>query len=283
MRSWTDMSGGLKAAIIASAILALAIVGVLVDEQFGADNDGAVQVRETVTADPEDIKPTGQPLDLGVEAKISSNYRVTITEVTRYEVPGGQLMAPTVKATYIGKDDGEPWSDLSLEFSTPGSEEFGELECPAGVAENPEDRATLKKGDEATYVVCLNVLDKDTKGGRITVQEAFTNDKGAWWSTEEAVTEALPSVASQPPAARAPAAAPQRPRQADNDDETTTCEDWDDEEYEEYKEFGDQRKEQFEEYKDAGGNNEELIDDFEDWEEAYDEQMELLRKYHDAC
>ena len=275
------MSGGLKVAIIASVILALAIVGVLVDDRFGADQDGAVKARETVTAAPEDIKPVGKPLDLGVEAKVSSHYRVTITEVSRYDVPGGQLMAPTVKATYIGKDDGEPWSDLSLEFSIPGSEEFGEFQCPAGVGDDSADRAALGTGDEATYVVCLNVPEKDTEGGRITVQEAFTNDKGAWWSTDEAVVKALPSVA--PPASSgggAPATRP-KPSNVDRSDDDDRCDDFDDEEYERQKDYGEYLEDQYEAKKDT--LDEDDIDDYKDWKEDHDKAMDYYEKWHEEC
>ena len=232
------MSGGLKVALIATAILALSIVGVLANDRFNrANQDDAVQARET-DRDADDVKPTGKPLELGTVAKISPNYRVAVTEVTRYEVSTGQLLAATIEAMYTGKEDGEPWADFNVEFFGSGSKTFGESDCPFDLGdEDPANQSALGPGDESTYTVCIELPTKDIKGGKVLVEEAFSTDDRTFWSTKEAVTKTLPAPPPEP-SAQAPAPRSQPRQQPANADRSDACEDLDEDKLEEDKEWG---------------------------------------------
>jgi len=283
MRSWKKMSVGLKISIGATVILALSVVGVLAAERFdSASQDDAAQARETEKPD-DNVKAVGKPLELGTVVKISSNYRVAVTEVSRYDVPAGQLLVATVEATYIGKEDGEPWADLMVEFSGSGSRTFDESGCPFDLGdEDPADQPTLGTGDKATYATCIDLPDMDIKSGRVSVGEAFSTDDLTSWSTKEAVTKKLPSVASEPPAAQGPGTRPQPRRQPANRS-NKACDEFDEDKFEEYKEWGDGVKDRFRAYKKAGGDDEDKIDDFEEWEDAYDKQIDQLERLDDYC
>ena len=119
MRWWKSKSGRQKVVIAAVVLAIVAIAGVVAAQRFA--NDEPVQTRATGSnrEKPEVVKPSGKPLKLGTVARISSNYRVAVTELTLYEVSTGRLMVVTVKAKYIGKEDGEPWGDLTVRYIGP--------------------------------------------------------------------------------------------------------------------------------------------------------------------
>lgn len=278
------MSVGLKVSLIASAILALSIVGVLAVERFdGANQDDAVQARETGAAEPaDDAKAAGKTVELGTAAKISSNYRVAVTEISLYKVPTGYVMVPTVKATYVGKEDGEPWADLNVEYFGTGSRSFGESGCPAGLGHtDASDQPVLATGDEETYEVCIDVRLKELKGGKVLVEEAFATDDRAFWSTKGMVTKTLPSVAPTSPAAQRPAAGSQPRRQPAGNANADACEDFDDEEYERQKEYGEHLEEQYEDQKDT--LDEDDIDDYKEWKEKHDKMIDYYEKWYEDC
>jgi hypothetical protein len=290
-RSWRRMSIGLKLSIGASVILALSIVGVLAAERFdSASQDDAVQTGAGRDAEKsgDDVKAAGKALDLGTVAKLSSNYRVAVTEISRYEASTGQLIVATVDATYIGKEDGEPWSDLMAEFSRPGSPTFDESGCPFDLGDlDPADQTTLKNGDKATYGVCIDVPDVDLKSGRVTVEEAFSKGDRISWSTKVVVTKEAPSAAPTSSAGQAPGTGPQRSqpyRQPNNDrSDNDACEDFDEDKFDRYKKWGDGVKDTYRKWRDNGGDDEDKIDDYEEWEEEYDKQIDLYEQWADEC
>jgi hypothetical protein len=285
-RSWKKTSVGLKIAVGATVILALSIVGVLANERFnGANKDDAVRARGTgAGSDAEKPKPTGKALELGTVAKVSSNYRVAVTDVTRYETSTGQLVVPTVEATYIGKQDGEPWGDLNVEFLGSGTQTFGESDCPFDLGDaDPADQPTLATDDAATYAVCIAVPTKDIKGGKISVEEAFESDDRTFWSTTEAVTKTLPAATPDLPAAQGPRGVQPRRQPGNYSRSDDACEDFDKGEYEDYKEWGDWVKDNYRKWRNAGGDDEDKIEDYEEWEEDYDKQIDQFDKWADAC
>ena len=138
MRSWKHMSGSLKIAVVATVILALSVVGALVAERFdGANQDSAKPALET-DANRDEVTTAAKTLELGDVAKVSSNYKVAVTEVTLYEGAKTQYLAATIKVTYTGNDEGEPWADLSVEYSGPKSQDSSESDCPIDVDDASE-------------------------------------------------------------------------------------------------------------------------------------------------
>jgi hypothetical protein len=281
------MSIGLKLSIVATVILALSTVGVLAAERFDSPNQkDAVAARETAPdrEKPDQIKLAAKPLELGTDAKVSSDYRVAVSEISRYDVPKGQLIVATIDATYIGKHDGEPWSDLDVEFVSSGSRAFGESDCPPGLGDvDPSDRPTLATGGNAKYPVCMDLPVKDIKGGQVMVEEAFSDGDRGFWSTTGAVTKTLPSIAPKPRATQGPATRYQPKRQSDDDRRSNACDDFDEGKFEDYKKWGDDLKDQFRDYKDAGGDDQDKIDDFEKWEKKYDKIIDYYQKLDEAC
>lgn len=272
------MSGGLKVGIVATVILALSIVGVLAAEQFGDPNDDAVPARETGRdpAKPGNDAAAAKALELGTEAKISPNYRVAVAEVTRYEVPTGQLLAATIEATYIGKEDGEPWADFNVELFGAGSRTFGESDCPFALGDlDPSSQPTLETGDEARYIVCFDVPLTNIKAGKILVEEAFSTDDRTFWSTDDAVTKPLPAPPPRSSGQRAPATQPQG--QPDNDDGGSDaeeqCEKYEDD-VEDYKDNIDH----FEKLAEQGDEDDQ--EEFEEWKDAMDANVE---QYERTC
>jgi hypothetical protein len=282
------MSIGLKVSIGATVILMVSVVGVLAAERFdSANQDDAAQARGTgPDRDKQgDVKAVAKVLDLGTVAKISANYRVAVTEVSRYVVPGGQLIVATVDATYAGKKDGEPWADLTAEFSGSGSQTFDESGCPFDLGDaDPADQPALGTGDKATYAVCIDLPDIDTKGGSVVVYEAFSTGDRIGWSTKDAVNKTLPSSAPASPTAQAPGIHSQPRRQpAHHDRSDDACDNFDEHKFEDYKDWGEHVQKQFKAYKDAGGDDEDKIDDYKDWKEEYDKRIDWLEKLDKAC
>jgi hypothetical protein len=279
------MSVGLKVAIIATVVLALSIVGVLAAERFGGSSrDDAVKARETGGSEqqPDDAKLTGKRLELGTEAKISANYRVAVTEVSVYDAPTGKLIVPTVEATYIGKDEGEPWADLNVEYFGSGSRSYGESDCPAGLGHTDASEQPVLATDEVeTYEVCIGVPAKDVKGGTVFVEEAFSTDDRTFWSAEEPVSKTLPSVAPEPPATQRPATGSQPRRQPADNAREDACDDFDDEEYEDRKEYLERLEEQYEAKKDT--MDEDDIDDYKEWRDDQEKMLDYYEKWYEEC
>jgi hypothetical protein len=266
------MSGALKLGIVATAILALSIMGVLANDRFGGSNDDAVPARETTGPKTDVTKPTGKALELGTFAKISSNYRVTVSEVSLYVGQTKQYLAATIKAEYTGTDEGEPWADLTVEFSDPRSRISGESDCPIDVDDASED-PPLAAGEEATYSVCIDLPTKEIKGGKISIEEAFARGRRAYWSTAEAETKKIPSFALPGTSPRQQPQRPGRPgRPAGN---SSANDEW----VEEYIEDVEEYKDWAEEMDEFAAENrkkfdQDDIDEYEEWKEDYNEQIE---------
>jgi hypothetical protein len=288
-RSWRRMSIGQKLSISATVILALSIVGVLAAEQFDRANpDDAVKAHTTgvdteTTAD--DAKPAGKTLELGTAAKISSHYRVAVTEISRYEVPTGQVIVATVDATYIGKQDGEPWADLSAEFSGSGSRTYDESGCPFDLGDlDPADQPTLSTGEKATYGACIELPDFDIKDGRVSIEEAFSKADRVSWSTKNAITKVAPSTAPASPGVQGPGTYSQRRQPAHHDrSDNNACDNFNSDDFEKYKEWGDSMKENYKWYRDHGGDDSDKINDYKDWQKQYDKQIDQYEEWSKDC
>ncbi|HUS21336.1 MAG TPA: hypothetical protein VMZ66_04900 [Aeromicrobium sp.] len=268
------MSIGLKLAIGATVILALSVVGVLAAERFdNANQDDAVQARKT-GANRDKATPVAKTLELGDVAKISSNYKVAVTEVTLYEGAETQYLAATIKATYTGTHEGEPWADLSVQYSAPRSQGSAESDCPIDV-DDASDAPPLEAGDEQTYVVCIDLPTKETEKGKVSVEEAFSNGHRAYWSTEAADTKTMPSVAPPTPAAGLPGppAPPQRGNRSDNDSDVEWTDEYD-ERLDDLRALKKYLDKEISAYKDTEGHDDDKLDDYEEWRDNTEKQID---------
>lgn len=287
MRWWRTSSVGLKVAIIASAILALSIGGVLTAERFDTSSqDSAVKASETgpdsETAG-DDIRLAANPLELGTVAKVGPNYRVAVTAISLYEGQADQVIAATINAKYVGKDDGEPWADLSVEFIESDSRRHGESDCPSGLGHTEASEQTvLATGDEKTFEVCIGLPVSDIKGGQLVIEEAFAESDRAFWSTEAVVTKVLPSPVPASPVRRAPAASPRAAGQDANDGSRCTEKQQEyDEDLDESKEKIDELDERMQAYKNVEGHDEDKVEEWEEDKEEFDERYEEWKDaYH---
>lgn len=289
MRSWRKMSNGLRLAVGAAVVAVLALGGVAAAQRFGGPD--APPPKPSPASD--DAKPVSKQLDLGDFAKISSNYRVAVSEATLYEGGKNQFVAATVKAKYTGSEDGEPWADLIVEFTTADGKTFDESSCPVDIGEASE-QPSLKPGDVQTYPVCIDVPTGDLEGGKVSIEEAFADDGDRVdWSTEGADTKSAPSPTPEPetssgPQASAPRQQPQR--QADNDDSDNRRYDADD--VDDYREKLDDAIEKYEKQRDRIkaqlrqwdelGYEGDAVDDYEDWLDDVEEAIETYKKQRDA-
>jgi hypothetical protein len=221
-------------------------------------------------------KDVGKLLKLGTFARISSNYRVAVTELKLFVGGETQYLAATIEAEYTGSDEGEPWGDLTVEFSRPGSRITGESDCPIDV-DDASKPPPLAPGETGTHSVCIYLPSKKIDDGRISVEEALAKGgRKAYWSTKGAETEVLPPFAPPPSGVRQPNTSFKAPKANGVDEE------WVEEyieEVEEYKDWVAEMNEFAEENKDNPGFDEDDIEKYEEWKKEYDEQIEDYEKW----
>jgi uncharacterized protein YukE len=282
------MSNGLRLAVVAAIVAVLGLGGVAAAQRFGGPD--APPPKPSPARD--DAKPASKQLDLGDFAKISPNYRVTVSDVTLYEGGENQFVAATVKVKYTGTEDGEPWADLIVEFTTADANTFDESSCPIDIGEASE-QPSLKPGDVETYPVCIDVPTGDLEGGKVSIEEAFADDGDRVdWSTEGAEKKTAPAPAAEPePSSGQVAPAPQQRQQpADNDDSDNRRYDSDD--VDEYREKLDDAIEKYEKQRDRIkaqlrawdklGYEGDAVDDYEDWLDDVEDALETYKKQRDA-
>lgn len=232
----------------------------------------------SATAVDADSDDDATALALGKVATIGPNYRVAVTEVTRYTSGNSDFLQATIEATYIGKRDGELWADLDVEYFGRGPQSAGESDCRVDLGDlDADDQDTLKKGDTGTYAVCIDLPKTNLRTGKISVQEAFSTRPRTYWSTAKATTEDAPSPAasstpaaqtssaqtSSAPVARAAAARPK----------------WTDDQQDALEHFEDQKRyldKTIKALKAADGSDGD-IDDYEDWRDSVEKQINALR------
>lgn len=284
MRWWKKRSRNQKVAI-ALVTLAIVAVGGVVGAQ-GFANDEPVQPRKTsLDREQPTAKLTGKPLKLGTVARISSNYRVAVTELTLYNFSTGRMMVVTVEATYVGKQDGEPWGDLTVKYVAPDARTYGESECPFDLAElDASDQVTLKPDDVTTYGVCVELPAGSIEDGRVVVEEALARQEGTKsWTTDGAVEKTPPAIASDPSGSS-----------GDRDDDTSfrgpsggnsgadyseTCEKYEDD-MEEYRDGGREKLEDLgERYEDKPDHDDEKLEDYEKWLDGMEKNAEWFDEH----
>jgi predicted small lipoprotein YifL len=156
----------------------------------------------TTTEKPTTTKPPApdgsskaKPLPVGTEAKISDEWKVTVTDIkpnATAEVQGGnefndppkkgQFMLVTLDATYTGTDEGMPDTSLVVALSGGDNVQYKNFECNAafGAMEFP----TLEPGGKATVQECLDVPPAAIKGGAVFVEDQlkFDGDARRYWA-----------------------------------------------------------------------------------------------------
>ncbi len=282
MRWWKSKSGRQKLVIAAVVLAIVAIGGVVAAQRMTADEPA--QARNTgANRERPEAKPSGKPLKLGTVARISSNYRVAVTELTLYKVATGQLMVVTVKATYIGKEDGEPWGDLTVKYMDPDSQIFGESACPFDLGElDASDQATLKTNQATTYGVCIELPASTVEGGRIYVEEALAREEGSKsWTTEGAVTKTAPAIASDSSGSsggRDDDTSFHGPgRNSGSADYSKACKKYEDD-VEKYRDGRDDLDELAERYEDNPDHDDDKLDEYQEWLDGMDKNAEWFDK-----
>lgn len=280
MAWWKDLSGRQKVALTVGVVAVLALLVVLLTQIFprGAEP----QARQTPA-------PGGfRTLKLGEVATISPDYRVSVTKVTVYRRSGSPFVAATVKAKYTGTGEGEPWSDLSIEFAGSGdSRSFPSSTCPIDLDE-AVDTPALGAGDIGTFAACSTLSANEVKGGTVSViDSALKSDQRYYWSSSETVTKTLPSINPlENLPTRGPVAGQAIPGGFSAADATkaatkAACEDFDDDDYKKYKASGEKFKNYVESNRQYYDSDD--LDDYDDWKKKFDKQIEYLDKAHDLC
>ena len=279
MRWWKSKSGRQKL-VIAVVVLAIAVAGGAFAAQRFA-NDEPVKPRSTGSESEKPDKPkfSGKPLELGTVARISSNYRVAVTELTLYNVATGRLLVVTVKAKYVGKEDGEPWGDLTVRYIGPDTRTVGESACPFDLGElDASDQATLKPNEETTYGVCIDLPAGTIEGGRVSIEEALVarQEGSTSWTTDGAVTKTAPSMAAPDSSGssgdrdtsfRGPS------RGSGGGGNSEACEKYEDD-VEEYKDGIDDLDKLAERYEDDPDYDEDKVEDYEKWKDMMEKNIE---------
>lgn len=281
MQSWKGTSFWLWLAVGAVVLVVVAIVAFLAMGRFddtAPDNTGQAS---QIPPDRDKAATAAKALELGAVAKISSNYKVAVSELTLYKGEKAQYLAATIKAEYIGADTGEPWADLTVEFTDPEARVSDESGCPIDVGGASED-PPLDTGEVATYTACVDLSTPDIKDGKLSVEEALTRGRKAFWSTEGATTKKIPSIKPAYPAGQAPASRPSQYRSSrdDSDDEEV---DWDefDEDVEETNDWIEDMDKLVEQCKKASSCDDDKIEEYEDWRDDYKDRLEEYEDWKD--
>ena len=275
MRWWKSRSRGQKLAIAAVVLAIVAVGGLFATYKL---TQGEPEKPRNTSSEREQpaAEPTGRLLKLGTVARISPNYRVAVTALKLYVGGQTQYLAATIEAEYTGKDKGEPWGDLTVEFSRPGSQIAGESDCPIDVDDATREPA-LAAGETGTYSACMYLPSKKIDDGRVSVEEAFAGGRKTYWSTQGAETETLPSFAAPPSGVQKPNTSYRAPKPNNRANEEWAEEYIED--VEEYKDWVEEMQEFAEENKDNPGFDEDDIEEYEDWKKEYEDQIEDYEKW----
>jgi hypothetical protein len=181
---------------VASVILsAVAFVGVLVTQAFYSSvvddlTSGSSSAAETPATE------VVAPLALGQSAELGE-YTVTVDRVIPNaddivaranefnSPPDGRYVIVELTVTYNGRQEGDPWLDLSPEFVGTDSRKYDSTTCTAVVPHEASDVPTLLPGGDASYQECMDVPAAAVAGGRVEVSESFSfDDDSAVWAID---------------------------------------------------------------------------------------------------
>jgi hypothetical protein len=272
-----------KLAIVAAVVLLMVIGLAAIQQLDGAGPDEAATTdQRSEPENPDDRgRLVGNPLDLGTDAKISSNYTVAVTEIILYEVPKAAFLVATIRARYIGKEDGDLWADLTADYFGADSAMAGESACRIELGElDASERPTLAPGDTETFAVCIDLPTGDIEDGKISVHEAFSTGDQVAWSTSQATTALLPSAAPEPSPTPGPVSGGQPRTVPQTDNNSNRGGNCDEDELDDYRDGLAKFDKFIEEYKDAEGHDEDQVEKYEDWRDAMQNNIE---RWEAAC
>lgn len=203
LRARKGKSAGGGLAVAAIVISVLSVVGVLATQAFygsvmdsigDAVKDGA-DGNTTKSDSDKEAEKSAKVLALGKAAKVGNEYVVAVTDVNLNgndavaaanqfnEPPNGQFVIATVSTKYVGKEEGDPWLDLSVKFSGSDSRIYDTSTCSVDLGDaNSTDQPTLTNGGKSTYKVCFDMPEKAISGGKIYVEESISlDDDRTYW------------------------------------------------------------------------------------------------------
>jgi hypothetical protein len=147
---------------------------------------------ESALEPPEDTGP--DVLDLGASANVG-HYEVAVKSVepnandiidaanTFNEPPKGQYVLVTIRVTYIGGKEGDPWLDLTAKYVGTDNRQYDATQCDAVVPKEASDVPTLQRGGSATYQECFDMRPSAIKGGQVFVEDSlsFSDEFRVYW------------------------------------------------------------------------------------------------------
>lgn len=203
LRARKGKSGGRGIALAAWVISLLSIVGVFATQAFygavlddigDAVSDSADGNTKQDDAD-KDAESDAKPLALGKSGKVGDEYVVIVKEVNTdandviaqanefNDPPKGQYVIVSLATKYVGKEEGDPWVDLSVTLSGGDSRNYDTSTCSADMGDsNSIDQPTLTNGGKADFDVCFDVPTKALSGAKLYVSESmsFDDDRTYW-------------------------------------------------------------------------------------------------------
>lgn len=181
--------------------LVLVAVGLVVasgDDDDTADPPRTTDERDTTEPDDDPDGPgsAADPLSLGQTSRVG-DYDVTVVsvdlEATDEILAENEFNEPptnddyalvTVRATYVGDEEGTPSSDLTVTLDGGDGVQYEEFECGA-VTPNGTDFTTLTNGGATSYDLCWDYRTEAADGASLFV-EAFlaADEERTYWSID---------------------------------------------------------------------------------------------------
>lgn len=256
-----------------AAILAILLVAGVLAIRNARTIEDELPAQSPSQAAEIDSDDDAKALGMGTSARIGPNYDVAVTDVTHYTSSAADFLVVTIKARYLGKNSGELWADLDVEYFGPGSQAGGESDCRVDLGTlDSEELGPLDTGESQSYAVCIDLPSTDLDRGKVSIQEAFSERARTYWSTGGAKTESAPTsvpsaAPSTAPATRAPQQAVARPTWTDQQQEALEI-------YEKQKRYLDKT---IEAIKNADDYDEDDLEDYEDWRDDVRAEIRKLK------
>lgn len=194
-----------KVLIPGAVCLVLALVLVAVGLVVATSDDDTADPPRTTddrdTTEPDDDDPDGpgsaaDPLSLGQTSRVG-DYDVTVVsvdfEATDEILAENEFNEPptnddyalvTMRATYVGDDEGTPSSDLTATLDGGDGVQYEEFECSA-VTPNGTDFTTLTNGGATSYDLCWDYRTEAADGATMFVEAFLASDEGrTYWAID---------------------------------------------------------------------------------------------------
>jgi len=116
---------------------------------------------------------------------VGKDFRVSITAVdlnanqviesanSFNDPPEGRYVLAEMSVLYLGRDEGNPWIDLTEKLVGSDARQYDSNQCGAVVPHPGVFVPTLETGGHARYQVCWDVPVRALTDGRIFVEQTF--------------------------------------------------------------------------------------------------------------